>query len=129
MTVDESRARPLLDAIADEVEGLVDGAGVGTDYLIQASGDGVGEVGGLLFGIRASNEETGDDWADVIKAKERLATRLDQIGIEWEVNDGMTRRAWEDKVVRRSPPYLEIVTAELTEEHLSQWDLIKDTKG
>ena len=118
MTVGESRAIEFANELKSEVKVKFDGVGVGTDYLIRAGGE-VAQVGGLLFGVSAQSEDA--TWEDVSKACDYLQRHLNNLNIGWEMNDSMERRKWEDGPFRKSPPYAEIVTAEITENHLNQF--------
>ncbi|RJS96770.1 hypothetical protein [Halococcus sp. IIIV-5B] len=116
--VDDTQGLQFAEALADETKKQFEGIGVGSDYLLKANGD-IAEVGGILLGISGQDEETAG-WEEVAKARDYLHGRLDDIGLDWEMNDDMEQRQWEDNLTRRSPPYAEIVTAEVTEEHIEK---------
>lgn len=112
------RGHRFADTLKEEIGETFDEVGVGTDYLIQADGD-VAEVGGVLLGITAHEDGT---WNDVAEARDYLQRRLDNIDLAWEMNDRLEQREWTEVLGSPSPPYAEIVTAELTETHLARFN-------
>jgi hypothetical protein len=118
MTVGEMRGLEFADTLKEDVGETFDDVGVGTDYLIQADGD-VAEVGGVLFGITAHEDGT---WNDVAEVRDYLQRRLNDIGVAWEMNDRLEQREWKESLDQSLSPYAEIVTAELTENHLARFN-------
>lgn len=118
MTIGSMRGHSFADTLKEEIRETFDDVGVGTDYLVQADGD-VAEVGGLLFGLSAHEDGT---WDDVAEARDYLQRRLDTIGLAWEMDDSLEQREWTEVLGEPSPPYAQIVTAELTETHLARFN-------
>jgi hypothetical protein len=114
----ETQGLQFADELADQTKEKFEGIGVGADYLSKATGD-VAEVGGILLGISAQDDEKAG-WEDVVEARNHLQHRLEEIGLDWEMNDELEQRQWEDSIFRRSPPYVEIVTSKVTDDHLDR---------